>query len=87
MVEALTADVPVVSTDVGGIAELRGEAIRVAAVGDDAALAMHVLDGLEDPATLAAGVAEATRTAERFAPAACHSAYARLYARLLTGSC
>lgn len=86
VLEALAAGLPVVSTDVGGIAELRGEAIRVAAVGDDAALAMHVLDWLEDPATLAAAAAEATRTAERFAPAACHSAYARLYAELLTGS-
>lgn len=80
VVEALAAGVPVVCTDVGGVAELRSEAVRVAAVGDDAGLAGHILDWLGDPAALAAAAHAARRVSERFAPALCHSAYARLYA-------
>jgi len=86
VVEALAAGLPVVSTDVGGIAELRGDAVRVAPVGDDAALAGHVLDWLADPAALAAAARAARRTALRFEPSACHAAYARLYAELVSGA-
>ena len=50
---------------------------------DDAALATHVLDWLEDPVALAGAAAAATGTAERFSPAVCHATYARLYAELL----
>lgn len=80
VVEALAAGVPVVSTDVGGVDELRGDAVRIAAVGDDVALAAHILDWLEDPAALAAAASAAHLLAQRFAPADCHEAYARLYA-------
>lgn len=62
VLEALAAGVPVVSTEVGGIAELRGDAVRVAAVGDDAALAAHVLAWLQDPAALVAAADAARRS-------------------------
>jgi glycosyltransferase involved in cell wall biosynthesis len=83
-VEALAAGLPVVSTAVGGVAELRGEALRVAPVGDDAALAAPVLDWLEDPAALATAGEAARRTAARFSPAVCHAAYARLYVEVVS---
>jgi glycosyltransferase involved in cell wall biosynthesis len=85
VLEALAAGVPVVSTDVGGVGELRGEAVRVAPVGDDAALAQHMLDWLDDPSALAAAAAATRRVAERFSPTACHAHYARLYDELLSG--
>jgi glycosyltransferase involved in cell wall biosynthesis len=85
VVEALAAGVPVVSTAVGGIDELRGDGVRVAAVGDDEALAAHILGWLEDPAALLAAADAARRTAERFTPSACHAAYARLYDELVSG--
>ncbi|MDX6691731.1 MAG: hypothetical protein QOG15_3188 [Solirubrobacteraceae bacterium] len=83
VIEALAAGLPVVSTDVGGMAEVRGEAVRVAAVGDDAALAAHVLDWLEAPQALAAASRAALVVALRFDPDGCHDAYARLYAEVL----
>ncbi len=83
VIEALAANLPVVSTDVGGVAEIRGEAVRAAPVGDDAALAAHVLAWLDDPAALTAAARAAGDVARRFAPAACHEAYARLYAEVL----
>lgn len=85
VVEALALGVPVVSTDVGGIAEISSDAVRVAAVGDDAALAEHIVDWLQDPDRLAAAQHAALAAAARFAPAACHEAYARLYAEVLSG--
>lgn len=86
VVEALALGVPVVSTDVGGIGEIRADAVRVAAVGDDAALAAHIIDWLEDPEGLAAARRSALVAAERFVPAACHEAYAQLYAEMLSGT-
>jgi len=92
VVEALAAGVPVVSTDVGGIAEVSdvaqvsGEAVRVAGVGDDATLAAHVLGWLDDPDALSAATQAARCVAERFAPARCHDAYARLYAELVSAA-
>jgi glycosyltransferase involved in cell wall biosynthesis len=84
VVEALAAGVPVISTDVGGIAELRGDAVRVAAIGDDAEIAGHILAWLDDPAARRAAAAAAERLSRRFAPAECHATYARLYAELLS---
>ncbi len=86
VVEALAAGVPVVSTDVGGMAELGSEAVRVAPVGDDAALAAHVLAWLDDEAALARATRAARDVALRFSPEACHAAYARLYAELAAGA-
>jgi len=83
VVEALAAGVPVVSTDVGGIDEIRGPAVRVAAIGDDVTLAAHVLDLLENPETLAAAARSALVVAEMFTPTVCHQAYAQLYAEVL----
>ena len=82
VVEALAAGLPVVATDVGGMAEIGGEAVRLAPVGDDVALAAHVLDLLDNPRALASAAAAARAAAERFAPAACHRAYGDLYAEL-----
>jgi glycosyltransferase involved in cell wall biosynthesis len=83
VLEALAAGVPVVSTEVGGVAELASPAVRSAPVGDDVALAAHVLDWLDDPNELARAAFAARLTAERFAPARFHEAQARLYAELL----
>ena len=82
VVEALAAGLPVVSTDVGGIAELGDGAVRVAAVGDHAALAAHVLALLDDPGARATAGRAARDVARRFTPQACHAAYARLYREL-----
>ena len=84
VLEALSAGLPVVCTDVGGVAEIGGSAVRIAPVGDDKALAAHVLDWLQDPRALADATAAARPAAERFAPAACHRAYRDLYAQLET---
>jgi len=84
VVEALAAGLPVVATNVGGMAEIDGEAVRLAPVGDDVALAAHVLDWLDDPAALARASTAARAAAERFTPAACHRAYGDLYAELGT---
>jgi glycosyltransferase involved in cell wall biosynthesis len=85
VLEALAVGVPVVSTDVGGVAELAGGALRVAAIGDDAAIARHAITWLTDPAAREDAAAAARRTAARFPPAACHASYARLYAEVLNG--
>ena len=60
--------------------------MRVAPVGDDAALAAHVLAWLDDPAALASAAAAAPAFAERFTPATCHAAYAELYLEVGGGS-
>jgi glycosyltransferase involved in cell wall biosynthesis len=82
VVEALAAGLPVVATDVGGMAEIGRGPVRLAPVGDDAALAAHVLAWLEDTGALGRAAAAAGAAAARFAPAACHRAYADLYAEL-----
>jgi glycosyltransferase involved in cell wall biosynthesis len=81
-VEALAVGLPVIGTDVGGMAEIGAAAARIAPVGDDAVLAAHVLAWLDDPAALERASAAAREAAERFAPAACHAEYAALYAEL-----
>jgi glycosyltransferase involved in cell wall biosynthesis len=82
VVEALSAGLPVVATDVGGMGEIGGEAVRLGPVGDDAVLAGHVLAWLDDPRALARAATAARAAAERFAPDACHCAYADLYLAL-----
>ena len=82
VMEALAAGVPVISTNVGGMAEIQGEAVRVAPVGDDAALAAHVLAWLEHPEHLSRASTAAQAVAERFSPERCHRAHSRLYAEV-----
>jgi glycosyltransferase involved in cell wall biosynthesis/O-antigen ligase len=82
VIEALAAGLPVVATDVGGMTELRGEAVRVVPIGDHAALAAHVLAWLDDPDALAHAALAARTAADGFMPATCHLAYAHLYAEL-----
>jgi glycosyltransferase involved in cell wall biosynthesis len=85
VLEALAAGLPVVATDVGGMAEIGGEGVRLAPVGDDAALAAHVLAWLDDPGTLASAGAAAHTAAQRFTADRCHRAYGDLYAELAGG--
>jgi glycosyltransferase involved in cell wall biosynthesis len=82
VLEALAVGLPVVATDVGGMAEIDGDAVRLAPVGDDAALAAHVLAWLDDPGALSRAATAARVAAQRFDPAACHGTYADLYAEL-----
>jgi glycosyltransferase involved in cell wall biosynthesis len=82
VVEALAAGLPVVATDVGGMAEIDGGATRLAPVGDAAGLAAHVLAWLDDPGALARASSAARAAARRFTPDECHRAYAELYAGL-----
>jgi glycosyltransferase involved in cell wall biosynthesis len=79
VMEALGAGLPVVSTNVGGMAELQGPAVRIAAVGDHAALAAHVLSWLDDPDELRRASDAAREVSQRFSPERFHSAHARLY--------
>jgi len=60
LLEAMAAGLPVVATSVGGIPEVLGDAGRLAAPGDPAALAAAVDHVLGDPA-LAARLGEAAR--------------------------
>jgi glycosyltransferase involved in cell wall biosynthesis len=85
VVEALAAGLPVVATEVGGMAEIDAEAVRLAAVGDDAGLAAHVLAWLKDPDALGRAATAAGAAASRFDPATCHRAYADLYTELAAG--
>jgi glycosyltransferase involved in cell wall biosynthesis len=82
VIEALAAGLPVVGTDVGGMAEIGAAAVRLAPVGDDATLAAQVLRWLDDPDGLAEATRAASAAAARFDPAACHRAYADLYTEL-----
>lgn len=82
VMEALAAGIPVISTDVGGMAEIHGAAVRIAPVGDDEALAAHVLEWLEHPEHLSCASTAAQGLAERFSPERCHRAHARLYAEI-----
>jgi glycosyltransferase involved in cell wall biosynthesis len=72
----------VVATDVGGMAEIGADAVRLSAVGDDAGLAEHMLAWLDDPGALARAAAAARAAAQQFTAARCHRAYAELYAEL-----
>ena len=83
VIEALAVGLPVVATDVGGMAEIDREAVRLAPVGDDVTLAAHVLAWLNDPSALARAATAARMAAQRFTPARCHSAYGDLYAELV----
>ena len=61
VLEAMACGLPVVSTDIGGVAEMTGGAALLAPPGDAAALARHVQTLARDPSR-AAGLARAGRT-------------------------
>jgi len=88
LIEAMAAGLPVVATRVGGVAEVveDGGTGLLAAAGDDAALAGHVLRLAEDRA-LAGRMGERGRQRARqvFAEERMHAAYARLYDELARG--
>jgi Glycosyl transferases group 1 len=82
VIEALALGLPVVATDVGGMAEIGDGAVRLAPMGDDFGLAAHVLAWLEDPGACDRAATAARAAAERFTPERCHRAYGDLYAEL-----
>ncbi len=83
LLEGLAAGLPVVSTDVGGAAELPPDAVRRVAVGDARAMADAALALLDDERSRSAAGHAARRAAARYAPGPCHAAYAALYEELL----
>ena len=88
LIEAMGAELPVVSTAVGGIPEvvIDGETGLLAPSGDDAALAEAVLRLASDAAlSRRLGGAGAERARELFSEQKNHEAYVRLYDQMLAG--
>jgi glycosyltransferase involved in cell wall biosynthesis len=67
---------------VGGVDALPGPAVRTVPVGDHEAMAGAILGLLGDDAEHARAADAARAAAARFAPEACHAAYAALYSEL-----
>jgi L-malate glycosyltransferase len=88
LIEAMGARLPIVSTNVGGVAEVvvERETGLLASAGDDAALSNAIVRLAEDPA-LAARLGEAGRhRAERlFAEEQMHDSYGEIYDEMLHG--
>jgi glycosyltransferase involved in cell wall biosynthesis len=82
LLEAMAGGLPAVSTAVGGAMEIASEGLKLAPIGDDAALAKHILRWLECPDQLAAASVAARATASQFSVERCHAAYAALYEEL-----
>jgi len=82
LIEAMAAGLPVISTQVGGVAEVVADGVSglLAPAGDDAALAQHVLR-LADDAALARhmGTCGRRRAQEMFAEDRMQADYCRLY--------
>jgi glycosyltransferase involved in cell wall biosynthesis len=87
LIEAMSAALPVVSTNVGGVAEvvLDGQSGLLAPSGDDRSLAAHVLTLGEDPA-LRRHMGEMGRARARteFAEDRMHAGYQRVYEEMLS---
>ena len=86
IIEAMAAGLPVVATDVGGVAEVvaDGETGLIASPGDDARLAQRLLQLAADPALRRTLGQRGRRRAETFfSEQQMHAAYARLYAEML----
>lgn len=86
MLEALSAGLPIVTTDTGGSRELPDEATWRAATGDDSQLAAHILALLDDEELRDRARRAALRGAhEHFSVARCHERYRTLYASVGLG--
>jgi len=85
LIEAMAAELPVVATDVGGVAEVvTSETGLLAPAGDDAALAQRVAELAADgPRRRALGEAGRRRALEVFSDAQMHDRYAALYREML----
>jgi glycosyltransferase involved in cell wall biosynthesis len=89
IIEAMAAGVPVVSTDVGGIAEIieHGQTGFLAAAGDSQTLAAHILDVLNDSSRRENIVSRARERAMTvFAEEQMHSQYLDLYREMIDGT-
>jgi glycosyltransferase involved in cell wall biosynthesis len=85
MLEALAAGVPVVSTDVGGVRHVPGDAVRRVPVNDAVAVAEAVVELLADGAARARAARAATRAYSRhFHSDRCHRQYRDLYGACLS---
>jgi glycosyltransferase involved in cell wall biosynthesis len=88
LIEAMAAERPVVSTHVGGVAEVvaDGQTGLLAPAGDDAALAEHILRLADDPGRRdQMGRAGRRRANDRFSESRMHDAYRRIYAEMAGG--
>jgi glycosyltransferase involved in cell wall biosynthesis len=88
LIEAMAAGLPIVSTDVGGVAEvvLDGCTGVLAAAKDDARLAEHCLRLAADPELRAElGQHGQRRAVDHFAEPHMHAGYRQLYAEMLCG--
>jgi glycosyltransferase involved in cell wall biosynthesis len=86
LIEAMGANLPIVSTDVGGVAEVvdDGRTGLLAPARDDAALAAAIARLAADPALRRRlGRAGNERAHRLFTHADMHSAYARLYEEMI----
>jgi len=86
VIEAMAAGLPVVSTDVGGVAEIveQGRTGLLAPSGDDAALADAVLQLADDPDLRARMGQQGRRRAEEvFSEKQMHAAYQQCYQEML----
>ncbi|MFT7841038.1 glycosyltransferase family 4 protein [Saccharothrix sp. BKS2] len=81
--EAMAAGKPVVATDTGGVADMLGDAGRLAAPGDVAQLAARLRALFEDPDPGRTGRELAERARERFAPGVCAGRHLALYREVL----
>jgi glycosyltransferase involved in cell wall biosynthesis len=82
LLEAMAAGTPVVSTDVGGCAEVVGDGGLLTPVGDPAATAAAILALTGDARRWRTTSRAARAAVTRWSPAALVSSYRELYARL-----
>lgn len=86
LIEAMSAKLPIVSTDVGGVPEVvtDGETGWTAPAGDDAQLAESILCLLADPdEARVMALAGCRRAEDQFSEQQMHDAYAALYEEML----
>ena len=88
LIEAMGAELPVVSTEVGGVSEVvvGGDTGLLAPPGDDVMLADHILRLAKDPVIRRSmGRAGRVRADRLFSEAQNHERYLQLYAHMLAG--
>ena len=86
LIEAMSACLPVVSTDVGGVSEVvtHGKTGWLAPAADDALLAFHMLDIFKNPdSAVALGRTGEARARQLFSEQQMHAAYAEMFTNML----